>query len=236
MGKFDWGIKGFQGVTLIDYPGRVASLIFFGGCNFRCPFCHNPSLVLPEKLLSSESIPEKEILKKLELRKKLISAVVISGGEPTLYKGLISFLKEIKSLDLFIKLDTNGSFPQVIEKILSDDLVDFIAVDIKTSYLKYPMATGGWEFDKVKETIKLVMESKCKYLFRTTLVPQIVNENDIYLIGEKVKGAKLYHLQQFRSHVTLDPAYENLPPYSIDTIRRMAEVLSNYVQKVELLC
>lgn len=231
----NWGIKGFQGVTLLDYPGRVASLIFIGGCNFRCPFCHNPSLVLREELSNSPTISEDRVLQLIAARRKLISGVVISGGEPTCYEGLAPLMRRIKSLGLLAKLDTNGSKPEVLKMLLHEGLADLVAIDIKTSPAKYPMATGGIPFQMVEDAISLAMDIAPQYLFRTTLVPGLVEGEDLEEIGVLVEGASFYQLQSFRPGITLNPAYSEVCSYPRAQMEEMAGILSKYVKRVELI-
>lgn len=189
-------IKGFQKTTLLDFPGKVACTIFTGGCNFRCPFCHNASLVT--KLDTVPNIEEEEILSYLNKRKGILDGVCITGGEPLLQPDIISFLEKIKKTGLLIKLDTNGSRPDILKKIISLDLIDYVAMDIKNSFDKYAMTCGTDTIPNgVNESIDIIMSSEIPYEFRTTIVKELHDTADIEKIAERLKGAKAYFLQGF---------------------------------------
>ncbi|HDD52577.1 MAG TPA: anaerobic ribonucleoside-triphosphate reductase activating protein [Thermosulfidibacter takaii] len=221
-----WGIRGFQGVSLLDFPGRVASLIFLGGCTCRCPFCHNPSLVLPRLLSLGDELPISQVMSDVARRMKLITGVVISGGEPTLQEDLLlELLKEAKALGLATKLDTNGFRPRVLEKVLDEGLVDVVAMDIKTSPLRYPVATGGRDFGPVAESLEILKNKASHCILRTTLVPGVVDLEDMEEIASLAQGASEYHLQPFSSRVTLDPQYEGMSAYPPHVMEEMARVL-----------
>lgn len=219
---------GFQKTTLIDYPDAFASLVFTGGCNFRCPYCYNPELV------NTYTIPQygsKEIIEHLKKQKGKIEALCISGGEPLLYRErLINFIDEVKSLDIKIKLDTNGSQPQWLKKAN----VDYIAMDIKTSREKYSQVFMQNEnveemLAKISESIDYIMTYGKDYEFRTTVVPGLITESDIEDIAKNfIPGAKKYYLNQFRPQITLDESFGNLQPYSDDTLQKMANICKNY--------
>lgn len=213
-------IGGFQKVSLVDYPGIIASTIFTSGCNFRCGYCHNPDLVLGKvKLLDRE-----EIFRYLkEAKGKKIDGVCICGGEPTVHKDLPQFIVEIKKLGLKVKLDTNGSNPDILKKCQ----VDYIAMDVKTSlneYHKICWIKGMGE--KVKESIDyLINQDKTDYEFRTTLVPGIVGSDELMEISKILKNAKKWYLQNYSSKKTLDPHFEEIKPYSLETINKLMENL-----------
>ncbi len=231
--KKGWGIRGFQGVTLLDFPGRVASLVFLGGCTFRCPFCHNPGLVLPRLLSLGEELSLPRVMEDVIRRRRLVTGVVVSGGEPTLQEDLlIEFLAEARRLGLATKLDTNGARPEVLERVLGDGLVDVVAMDLKTSPDKYPSATGGGNFTPVAESLNLVKRRAPRYILRTTLVPGVVGLEDMKELASLAQGAPEYHLQPFRGKVTLDPQYETLKPYPPDVMNAMARVLEGVVDRV----
>ena len=187
-------IGGFQKFSLIDYPGKISAVIFTQGCNFRCPYCHNPELLE----ISSGVINEKQILDFLESRKKQLEAVVITGGEPTLQSDLIPFLKKIKQMGFFIKLDSNGSNYKMIKEILELNLVDYVAMDIKGPIGKYAEIAGVKvnTIDIVK-SIKLIMEKAPDYEFRTTITREQLKKEDIKEIGRLINGAKKYRLQRY---------------------------------------
>jgi len=187
-------IGGFQKFSLIDYPGKISAVIFTQGCNFRCAYCHNPELFETK----SKSINEKEVLDFLESRKKQLEAVVITGGEPTLQLDLINFLEKVNKLGFLIKLDTNGTKPQIIKKALELNLVDYVAMDIKGPIDKYEEIAGVKvnTIDIVK-SIKLIMKKAPDYEFRTTITREQLKKEDIKEIGRLINGAKKYRLQRY---------------------------------------
>ena len=197
-------IKGWVRSSLIDYPGRIATVLFTGGCNFRCPYCQNAELVL-----RPESLPEiapGEILQFLTKRRGLIDGVVITGGEPTLQEGLGGFLRKVEKLGLAAKLDTNGYQPQALRDLLELGVLDYVAMDIKASLTKYPTAAGvPVEVQCIEDSVKLIMSSGIDYEFRTTVVPGIVVREDVEEVAKLIAGAKRYVLQQFRPRRTIDP-------------------------------
>lgn len=225
-------IAGLQKLSLVDYPGNIASVVFLQGCNFRCGYCQNPDLVSLEKKFECS---EEYVLEFLALRKGMVDGVVISGGEPTIHKQLSAFIKKIRALKFKIKLDTNGYMPEAVEKLLRDRMLDHIAVDIKTSPGKYQMATGVKNAEEnVWRTIRTVMMSTVPYEFRTTCVPGIVDADDIREIGPLVKGAGSYYLQQFRPIITLDERFRDVRPYEKAELERMAEILRGYVKNAAI--
>ena len=223
-------IRGFSGTTLIDFPGRIASIVFIGGCNFRCPFCHNPELVLPDMIEDLPEINQEEVIEELKKRKGFIQGVTITGGEPLVWDRLIDFLREIKSLGLGIKIDTNGSFPERLKEL--KNLVDYVAMDIKSSPSKYHLATGtDIDLDKLKESIAIVKTFR-DYEFRTTVVPGFVDQEDIHEIGEIIKGAKRYVLQQFKPTKAIDPDTLSIIPYTLVRLEDFREIIKDYVDEV----
>jgi len=203
-------ISGFQKVTLIDYPAEIASTVFTFGCNLRCPFCHNPELVLPESGI--EKIDEQEILSYLNKRKKLLSGVCITGGEPLMQKDIKYFIEKIHDLGLKVKLDTNGTFPEHLKTLK----VDYIAMDIKTTFEKYHLMgyTGSKNLTELlKESIDYIINSNIDYEFRTTLIPNLLTIEEIPQIIEMIKGAKKYYLDQFRPKNLLNKDWEKIIPY-----------------------
>ncbi|MGM9562972.1 MAG: anaerobic ribonucleoside-triphosphate reductase activating protein [Faecousia sp.] len=186
-------IGGLQKLTLLDFPGQVACTVFLQGCNFRCPFCHNPSLVL-----GTEAITRESILSFLKQRQGLLDGVAITGGEPLLSAGLEDLLREIRSLGYKIKLDTNGSFPRRLEQLISDGLVDYVAMDIKNAPEKYDQTAGAAGFlPAVRESASLLIDGKIPYEFRTTVVDELHEPEDFHAIGQWLSGAQQYFLQCF---------------------------------------
>lgn len=182
-------IGGLQKFSLIDYPKKVAAVIFTQGCNFRCPFCHNPDLVLPEQY--NNPISEEEVLAFLEKRKGQLTGVVITGGEPTIHKDLGDFLRKIKSLGYAIKLDTNGSDPESLEALVDGGLVDYIAMDIKTSLPRYSEACGvDVDIQNIKKSISFIINSGVDYHFRTTLVSKYISSKDLEEISKTLSDAQ----------------------------------------------
>lgn len=189
-------IKGLQRTTLLDYPEKLACTVFSGGCNFRCPFCHNASLVLNAEAV--EEIPEEDFFSYIEKRRKMLDGVCITGGEPLLCPDIVDFIRKIRSYGLLVKLDTNGSFPDKLEYLLDEGLVDYVAMDIKNSKEKYALTAGLKEFpEKIERSIDLIMEKAPDYEFRTTVVRELHDIQDIANIAMRIKNAKKYFLQSY---------------------------------------
>ena len=189
-------LKGFQKTTLLDYPGKVACTVFTGGCNFRCPFCHNARLVTEQ--IQEEKISEEEFFSFLKKRRGILDGVCVTGGEPLLQKDIIPFLSHIRELGFLVKLDTNGSRPDVLKEILDARLVDYIAMDLKNSKEKYALTCGLEAYPKViDESIALIMQSGIEYEFRTTVVREFHTAEDMVSMAQWIKGAPRYFLQGF---------------------------------------
>ena len=187
-------IAGVQKVTLLDYPGKVACEIFTQGCNFECPFCQNSSLI---PITNTGEFSEEEIFEYLVLRKKILDGVVITGGEPTVQKDLKEFIKKIKDLGLLVKLDTNGGNPKVLQELIDEKLVDYVAMDIKNIFNKYNITAGKKiNLDNIKKSIEILKASKIDYEFRTTIIKEMHSLDDIVSICKLVGDAK-YYLQNF---------------------------------------
>lgn len=190
-------ICGFQKMTMLDYPGKVACTVFTGGCNFRCPFCHNAMLVtdIDENAVYAED----EILSYLNKRKGIIDGVCITGGEPLLQNDIGDFLVKVKETGMPVKLDTNGSYPEKLRELVSRGLVDYVAMDIKNSKEKYPLTVGlpGYDIGKIEESVEFLMSGAVDYEFRTTVVREFHTAEDIVKITEWIAGAKRYFLQGF---------------------------------------
>ncbi|MCA9398338.1 MAG: anaerobic ribonucleoside-triphosphate reductase activating protein [Candidatus Omnitrophica bacterium] len=190
-------IGGLQKCSLIDYPGKVSCVIFTQGCNFRCPYCHNRELVLPEHF--KETIPEEDVLTLLTKRREYLEGVVITGGEPTEQEDLLQFMDKIKSMGYFLKLDTNGSRPHIIRAVIQSGLADYVAMDIKTSLEKYQKAIGvNFPVELIQESIELIQGLGIQYEFRTTVVRPFCEFEDIRQISALMKDKERYRLQAFR--------------------------------------
>jgi pyruvate formate lyase activating enzyme len=228
-------IKGFIPTSLLDWDGKIVSTLYTPYCNFRCPYCQNAELVLNPKRL--ETIPFEVIEDYLTKNKKWIDGVCLTGGEPCMYKDLPEFIQKIRKLGVLVKLDTNGGFPIMLQDIIKKKLVDYIALDIKapidlSSYSKSTGVKNPKILEKVKKSIKLIMNSRIDYEFRTTVVPTLHKEKDIEKIAKFIKGAKKYALQNFSNKgEILDPQFKNVKPYHIEILRRMQKIASPYVKK-----
>ena len=227
-------IQGFIGTTFLDFPNHIASAVFTAGCNFRCPFCHNPSLVLPDSEEAGVSCPE--ILERIRNRRGFIDGVVVSGGEPLIQEGLGDFLFQIRQLGVKVKIDTNGALPESLQAILDADLVDFVSMDIKAIPEKYSLAAGvpvKWE--NIERSIEIIMGAGVNHEFRTTVVPGIVSPEEIPIIAARVSGARRFAVQQFRPEITLDPSLQREQPFPLQLLREAAEGIKQYVAEVEVL-
>ncbi len=223
-------IGGFLKFSLINYPKKVAAVIFTQGCNFLCHYCHNPELVLKDEFKTPLDI--QSIFEFLKKRQNKLDAVVISGGEPTVQKNLIDFIKKIKDLDFLIKLDTNGVNPKVLKKLIDQNLIDYIAMDLKAPMDKYLIVTNkDFEIKKIKESIKIIMSSKIKYEFRSTLVKNLHEIRDVEKMAKSIVGADLYILQKFVSKVTLNPIYNKKTAFSDFEMIKMKQLSLKYVKK-----
>ena len=191
-------INGFQKLTLLDFPEKVACIIFTAGCNFRCPFCHNASLVT--HIDENQNIDEEEIFTYLEKRKGLLDGVCITGGEPLLQSDIKEFIQKIKNMGYAVKLDTNGSYPEKLRDLIENNLVDYVAMDIKNSREKYAETAGiqNLLLDNIEKSISLLLENKVDYEFRTTVVNELHTKEDIKNISVLIKGTKKYFIQNFK--------------------------------------
>ena len=217
-------IHGLNKTTLLDYPGRIAAVVFLGGCNFRCPFCQNSSLVLHPS--EEPVIPEEEVLTFLKKRQGILEGVCISGGEPTLAADLEDFIKKIHSLGYPVKLDTNGTRPDIVKHLAENNLIQMVAMDIKASPENYPSLTGMLhpDLESVCETADFLLHGKLDYEFRTTVVRELHNENDFIQISQWLKGARAYYLQAYRdSEEVLQPGFSS---YSLKELEHFRDILS----------
>ena len=233
-------IGGLQKTTLIDYPGRVACTVSLIGCNFRCPFCYSPELVLPERIKLQPRISEKDFFKFLKERKSLIEGVVICGGEPTINKDLPQLCKKIKKLGYFVKLDTNGSNPEMLKKLIDDKLVDYLTMDIKAPKEKYGQTVGlldCWNermLKNIEKSIKILKGEKVDYEFRSTIVSSIHTKEDVIEMAKWIKGAKKYYLQNFWPQKTINPEFEKIKPYSKDFLLKIKKEISKFFEICEV--
>jgi pyruvate formate lyase activating enzyme len=211
---------GFQKTTLVDFPGRVASIVFTGGCNMRCHYCYNPDLVLR----TAKPIEEEYILSTLMERKKLIDAVVVTGGEPTIWPDLPDFLAKLKRLGFSVKLDTNGTNPQMLSAMISKGLVDYVAMDIKAPWSKYQEVVGtSVDVEKIKASVGIIKESAPDYEFRTTSAPTLTSV-DLAEIAAQISPAKRWFIQQFSSgSKVLDPKILKFPSLGWAEIEKVAK-------------
>ncbi len=225
-------INGLQKSTLIDFPKKIASIVFSQGCNFRCGYCHNPELLslnIPKTNVSAE-----EVFSFLKTRKGKLDGVVVTGGEPTLQSGLYDFIKEIKAMGFLVKLDSNGSNPKVLEKLIKENLLDYIAMDIKAPLEKYSEITNvKVNTDNIQKSIKLIMESPVEYEFRTTVVKSQLTFEDFEKIGQLLKGAKRYYLQKFVASKIFDEKLMNEKTYSNEEFSVICRNLRKYIQEVD---
>jgi len=230
-------VKGFIDVSFVDWDGHIVSVIWTPGCNFRCPFCFNRSLVLnPDSL---PSISEEYVIDFLRKNRSFLDGLCITGGEPTLQPDLDEFCSKVKMLGLKVKLDSNGSNPGILRRLILNGLVDFIALDIKAplDFESYRRSTGIQSediVDKVVESINLLMSSNIDYEFRTTIVPNLHGEVDVERICKAIRGARKYVLQAYNPRDPIDPAFKEVKPPSKSFMLQLAEIASKYVEKVSV--
>jgi len=224
-------IKGVQKLTLIDYPGKIACTLFTFGCNFRCPYCHNPELVVEN---NTPSIPEEQIMSFLERRKDFLEGICITGGEPTLYSDLPEFIKKIKMFGFSVKLDTNGTNPEMVKELINKKLVDYIAMDIKAPLEKYDnVVRVKADKKKIKESVEII-KSFPEHEFRTTIIPELLSRDDMIAIAKWLKGAKRFFIQQFRPSKTLDKSFLAKQPYSKEELEKIRESIKPYFEVCEI--
>ena len=227
-------LGGLQKLTLIDYPGRLAATVFTVGCNFYCPYCHNPELVDSARIKKQPEVSEKELFDFLAARQGLLEGVCVTGGEPTLQADLPEFIRKIKDLGYLVKLDTNGSNPVALERLLNDRLVDYVAMDIKAPLEKYKKVVGPKvSLQDIQRSVELT-RSAPDYEFRTTVLPRLHSAKDILSIGRWLQGAKKYYLQQFRPTKCLDSAYEQEKPFDLDKLVKICNGLKIFFDEVEI--
>lgn len=228
-------LSAIQRFTLLDFPGRVACIAFTPGCNMRCGFCHNPEFVVPEevKRLGPNFVSEETFFNFLDRRQGLLDGVVVSGGEPTVWQDLPDFFRQIKKRGFLTKLDTNGNNPVMLKQLFDDRLLDYVAMDVKTSLTGYPTLVGrGVKARHIAESLDLLKQSGIEYELRTTLIKEIHTEPVLLELERLVAGAHEYYLQIFRPGHTLDPVFAQYHPFSPREMRSLAERFGKVVQKI----
>jgi len=237
-------IGGLEKLTLLDYPDHLAAIIFTQGCNFRCHFCYNPMLVLPREGRDGKNKKEKgfsplsteDLFLFLKERFGRLEGVVITGGEPTLHPDLPSFIKQIKDMGYLVKLDTNGTNPEMVIELIKEKLIDYIAMDLKAPLDKYS-ETVSVEVDcnNIKKSVKIIIESGLPYEFRTTVVPGLLVKEDFHKMGEVIKGASKWYLQNFKSDTALvDNNFEKQKGYTAKDMDEFAAIGREYVKLCEV--
>lgn len=225
-------IQGLQKLTLLDYPEKVACTVFTAGCNFRCPFCHNASLVIDT--YKNKEIPSEEFFDFLKKRQGILDGVCVTGGEPLIQHGIEDFLRRIKELGYAVKLDTNGSFPDKLARIVEAGLVDYVAMDIKNSQESYGRTIGIEDYDlrNIHRSVQYLLGDAVPYEFRTTVVRQFHQRSDFKSIGKWIRGARHYYLQQFVD--SGDLIQPGLSGYNKDIMGQALEIVKPYVPNAEL--
>jgi pyruvate formate lyase activating enzyme len=225
-------IAGLQKVTLIDYPGKIACVVFLAGCNFRCPWCYSSELVLPLKIVEQPRLSEKYFFDFLRERKGLLEGVVICGGEPTINKDLPQFIEKIKNFEFLVKLDTNGSNPEMLKEIAKANLIDYVAMDIKIaedSPVYQNLMIEGVTINHIKESVDFLKNSSLDFEFRTTVVNTIHTKEDFIKIAKWIGGENIkYYLQNFRAEKTIDPEFEKITPFKKDFLEEVVKEISPY--------
>jgi pyruvate formate lyase activating enzyme len=223
-------IKGFLETSFVDWDGHISSVIFLGGCNFRCPFCHNRDLVLhPDKI---EDLPLGSVIRTLRKYRIWVDRVVVTGGEPTINPGLSELLRLLKKEGLKVKLDTNGSFPERVKLLVKEGLVDFISMDVKGPIEGYEKWCGvSVNKDSILKTINFLQESCIDYEFRMTVVPLLHSEEDVYETARLLRGSKAFKIQAFRPINTLDPSYSSVPPLPDENLQRIRKKVEEILKQ-----
>ena len=221
-------IGGFQKISLIDFPERIAAVIFTQGCNLRCPYCQNPDLIETTEITP---VSVDTVWQYLSLRKKQLDGVTITGGEPLIQKDIRETIKEIKNLGYEVKIDTNGTLPETLKKLIADGNVDYIAMDIKAPPQNYSEIVGKKiSFEPIRKSIETIMKNNISYEFRSTLVPGFHNEKMVEEMAKLITGAERYVLQNLSGYRTLDPEYSKLSPFNIEMMKHFQSIASQYVK------
>ena len=234
-------IAGLQKLTLVDYPEKLACTIFLAGCNYRCPWCYNPELVLPERIENNSKITKRDFFDFLKFRKNLLDGVVICGGEPTLNNDLPIFCKNIKKMGYLVKLDTNGSNPEMIKNLIDEKLIDYIAMDIKAPKGKYVQATGLKSsyleklLKNIEKSINILKQEDIDYEFRTTMIPKLLGKKDIIEIVRWIGPAKKYCLQNFQGERdTVNPKFKGINPCLKEYLSDIQNIISPFFDICEV--
>jgi pyruvate formate lyase activating enzyme len=222
-------LGGLINTSLIDYPGQLSAVVFTQGCNFRCGFCHNPDLI-PN--VGEREVSEIEFFEFLEQRRAVLEGVVITGGEPTIQSDLMQFISRIRDHRLKIKLDTNGSNPEILKRLIESNLLDYIAMDIKGPYEKYNEIARFGDKKNIEESIRIIMESGLPYEFRTTVIPKYHAIEDFEKMGEMIRGADRYVIQGFRDDITFDKSLQGEKKFNNDELEKIAGIMRGYVKEV----
>jgi len=226
-------IKGLEKFAPLDFPGFISSTVFLAGCNFRCPFCHNADLVLRPEFLPT--MPLDYFMSYLDSRQGWLEAICISGGEPLLQDDLEVLCQVIKDRNLMVKVDTNGSFPARLEELIRRELVDYVAMDVKAPRRRYAQVVrASVKEEDIQQSIEIIRSVRVPYMFRTTVVPGLVGEEDLMEIADWIKGAKVFQIQQFSARNPIDPNYRLLEPFAPEEIQRMADLVRPYFDEVRV--
>lgn len=223
---------GFEKCTLVDYPGKVACMVYTIGCNFRCPYCHNPELV-DETVETTYS--EAAILDFLDTRKGLLDGVVITGGEPTMHEELPAFARRVKEKGFLVKLDTNGTNPEMLRRAIDEGLVDYVAMDMKSPLDSYSRTVARpVDVEAIRESISILLASPIEYEFRTTIVKSLLSPEDLKRIGEAIRGAKSYYLQKFVPTKILNPQFRRKVTYTDEEFIEFQKIMHEYVETCKI--
>lgn len=219
---------GFEKCTLLDYPGKVACMVYTIGCNFRCPYCHNPELV--DETVET-TYGEAAILDFLDTRKGLLDGVVITGGEPTMHEELPAFARRVKERGFLVKLDTNGTNPEMLRRAIDESWVDYVAMDMKSPLDSYSQTVArAVDVEAIRESISILLASPIEYEFRTTIVKSLLSCEDLKRIGEAIRGAKCYYLQKFVPTKILNPQFKRKVTYTDEEFIEFQKIMHEYVE------
>jgi len=229
-------IAGLQKTTLIDYPDKIACVVFLAACNFRCPWCYSSELVLPLKIVKQPRISEKDLFDFLRKRRRLLEGVVICGGEPTINKDLPQFIEKIKNLGYSVKLDTNGTNPEMLKDLVVKKLIDYVAMDIKNKKEKYSQVfLEAKTIKDIEESVGFLKKGSIDFEFRTTVVPTIHSKEDLLEIAKWIGGPNVrYYLQNYRPEKTIDPEFEKIKPFPQKFLEEIAKEISPYFKTCQV--